>query len=269
VQNNNKGAMEAKKAPYTVVLLRHGESEWNSENRFCGWVDVGLSPLGQKEATVAGEAIAASGIQVDQVYTSLLKRANITMEQIIKVANLNISAGCVVRDWRLNERHYGALTGLNKADCVQKYGAEQVQTWRRSYDVPPAPMDDNHPYYQLIAKQATLSGKIPIDQIPRTESLADLINRTIPFWKSQVEPNILAGRTVLCVAHGTSLRGIVKHIENISDEAICKTDLPNGIPFVYELDEYLRPLGARRYLADQDTVKKAVAKVANIVPGPK
>jgi len=259
--------MESSKTTNTVVLLRHGESEWNNDNRFCGWVDVGLSPLGQQEATIAAEAILASGINIDMVYTSLLKRANITMDQIIKVAAPNLTKEKVVRDWRLNERHYGALTGLNKADCVQKYGAEQVQIWRRSYNVPPAPMDDNHPYYQVIANQATQMGKIKAEQIPRTESLADLINRTIPFWKSEVEPNIVAGRTVLCVAHGTSLRGIVKHIENISDEAICKLDLPNGIPFVYELDENLEPVRERRYLADKDTVKKAVEKVSKIVPG--
>lgn len=261
--------MGSESEPYTVVLLRHGESEWNNDNRFCGWVDVGLSPLGQEEATIAAEAIAASGIKINMVYTSLLKRANITMENIIQVANLNLTRDNVIRDWRLNERHYGALTGLNKADCVQKFGAEQVQTWRRSYNVPPAPMEDNHPYYKVIANQPTFAGSITAAQIPRTESLADLINRTIPFWKSEVEPNILAGRTVLVVAHGTSLRGIVKHIENISDEAICKIDLPNGIPFVYQLDKNLKPIGARKFLADPDTVRKAVAKVANIVPGPK
>jgi len=261
--------MGSTEKPFTVVLLRHGESEWNNDNRFCGWVDVGLSPTGQQEATIAAQAIAASGIEIDMVYTSLLKRANITMENIIQGANINISSNQIIRDWRLNERHYGALTGLNKADCVQKYGAAQVQTWRRSFDVPPAPMEDNHPYYKVITNQPAFAGNIPRDQIPRTESLADLINRTIPFWESEVEPNILAGKTVLCVAHGTSLRGIVKHIENISDEAICKIDLPNGIPFVYKLDQNLRPLGERKYLADQDTVKKAVAKVAKIVPGPK
>ena len=191
------------------------------------------------------------------------------MENIIKVANLNLSSEQIIKDWRLNERHYGALTGLNKADCVENFGAEQVQVWRRSFNVPPAPMDDNHPYYKVIANQPAFKGILNEDQIPKTESLADLINRTIPFWKDEVEPNIRAGKTVLCVAHGTSLRGIVKHIESISDEAICKIDLPNGIPFVYTLDEDLKPVGGRKYLADPETVKKAVAKVAKIVPGQK
>lgn len=248
-----------------MILLRHGESEWNKDNRFCGWVDVGLSPLGQQEAATAAQAIAASGIDISMVYTSMLKRANITMEHIFNVANL--SHGQVVKDWRLNERHYGALTGLNKADCVQKFGAEQVQVWRRSYDVAPAPIEDNHPFYKVIANQPCVASVLHADQVPRTESLADLVNRTIPFWENVVEPNIRAGKTILCVAHGTSLRGIVKHIERISDEAICKIDLPNGIPFVYELDEDLKPVGERKYLADPDTVKKAVAKVAKVVPG--
>eukprot|EP00092_Neocalanus_flemingeri_P029419 GFUD01031944.1.p1 GENE.GFUD01031944.1~~GFUD01031944.1.p1 ORF type:complete len:262 (+),score=73.97 GFUD01031944.1:165-950(+) len=252
---------------HTVVLVRHGESEWNNDNRFCGWVDVGLSPLGYEEATTAAEAISASGIDISLVYTSLLKRANITMEKIMEVSSLSLSRDQVIKDWRLNERHYGALTGLNKADCVNKFGADQVQVWRRSFDVPPATMDDNHPYYKAIANQPAFAGILSPDQIPKTESLKDLINRTIPFWTTEVEPNILAGKTVLCVAHGTSLRGIVKHIEGISDEAICKINLPNGIPFVYHLDKDLKPVGEREYLADKETVKKAVAKVANIVPG--
>jgi len=261
--------MEEDKGLFTVVLLRHGESEWNSDNRFCGWVDVGLSSLGEKEATIAAEAINASGIPITMAFTSLLKRANITLDAILSKADLKLSKDRVVRDWRLNERHYGALTGLNKADCVQKFGADQVQIWRRSFDVPPAPMQDNHPFYKVIATQPAFANKISEEQIPRTESLKDLIERTIPFWQTEVEPKILEGETVLCVAHGTSLRGIVKHIENISDEAICKLDLPNGIPFVYHLDENLKPVGQRKYLADESTVKKAVAKVANIVPGSK
>jgi len=258
--------MGLKEGLHTVVLLRHGESEWNNDNRFCGWVDVGLSQLGHEEAITAGQAIAASGLSIDMAYTSLLKRANLTLESIRKVASLNLSKEQVVQDWHLNERHYGALTGLNKADCVKNYGAEQVQIWRRSYDVPPAPMEDNHPYYKIILNQPAFVGKVKEEDFPRTESLKDLIDRTIPFWKEEVEPHIAAGRTVLCVAHGTSLRGIVKHIENISDETICKIDLPNGIPFVYKLDKDLKPVGEKKYLADPDTVKKAVAKVAKIVP---
>jgi len=254
-------------APHTVILLRHGESEWNASNRFCGWVDVDLSPLGRKEAEEAGRQLANSGVQVDLAYTSLLTRANNTLD--IVLSQMDKQELQVTRDWRLNERHYGALTGLNKADCVERWGQEQVQVWRRSFSVPPAPMEDNHPFYQRIVQQPVFVGHLTHDQVPRMESLEDLIARTIPFWTSQVEPQILSGKTVLVVAHGTSLRGIVKHIEGISDEAVCKLNLPTGIPIMYRLSPSLHPLGERQYLADEETVRKAVEKVAKIAPNPK
>jgi len=248
---------------HTVILLRHGESQWNSDNRFCGWVDVGLSELGQKEAVTAGEALLASGIRPTVAYTSLLARAHMTLDVIVDKASLQHIP--LMRHWSLNERHYGALTGLNKADCVEKWGADQVAIWRRSYSTPPAPMEDNHPYFQQIASQPWIS-TLPPDSIPRTESLKDLVARTVPYWENEVEPRIREGNTVLCVAHGTSLRGVVKHIEKISDEAICKVNLPNGIPIVYRLDSDLRVIGERQFLADEETVKAAVDKVANIGP---
>jgi len=250
---------------YTVILLRHGESQWNSDNRFCGWVDVGLSHLGETEAETAGEAILASGLRPTIAYTSLLRRATTTLDVVLAKANL--SSIPVINDWRLSERHYGALTGLNKADCVQKWGSDQVAIWRRSYSTPPPAMEDNHPLYQEITSQPWVVS-LPLGTCPKTESLQDLVKRTVPFWQQDVEPRIKNGETILCVAHGTSLRGVVKHIEKISDEAICKLDLPNGIPIVYRLDSDLSVVGERQFLADKETVRKAVAKVANIVPNP-
>jgi len=246
---------------HTVILLRHGESQWNSDNRFCGWVDVGLSKLGEREAETAGEALLASGFRPTIAITSLLTRAQATLEVVQQKAGLtNIP---VIRDWRLNERHYGALTGLNKADCVQRWGSDQVAIWRRSYSTPPGPMDDNHPFYQEICQQKWVAS-LPPGAMPRTESLEDLVARTGPYWTKCVEPKILEGHTVLCVAHGTSLRGVVKQLEGISDQDICKLDLPNGIPIVYRLDSDLQVIGERQYLADEETVRVAVEKVSKI-----
>ena len=172
----------------------------------------------------------------------------------------------VVRDWRLNERHYGALTGLNKAECVKQYGLDQVNIWRRSYDVPPPPMDSSHPYYHAIVHQPALRGVLTEEQVPRTESLKDLIEeRTLPCWRSRVEAELEAGETVLCVAHGTALRGIVKHLERLGEEEICRTDIPTGIPIVYRLGANLKMM-SKEYLADEETVKTAVEKVSQILP---
>lgn len=253
--------VERGEGEHTVILLRHGESMWNRDNRFCGWVDVGLSEAGKREAATAGEAIVASGLRPTVAFTSLLARAATTLDTLVEKAGLEDLA--TVRDWRLNERHYGALTGLNKAACVDTWGPEQVAVWRRSYATPPPPMDDNHPFYQQILAQPWVAS-LPPGSLPRTESLQDLVARTVPFWRQQVEPRIREGETVLCVAHGTSLRGVVKHLEGISHKDICSLDLPNGIPIVYRLDRQLRVVGPRQYLADQETVRKAVEKVANI-----
>ena len=172
----------------------------------------------------------------------------------------------VVRDWRLNERHYGALTGQNKAECVRQFGLQQVNIWRRSYDVRPPAMENSHPYYQTILNTPALKGILSEEEVPRTESLKDLIEeRTVPCWRSRVEADLEAGETVLCVAHGTALRGIVAHLERLSEEEICRTDIPTGIPIVYRLDEKLRVM-SKEYLADEDTVKQAVEKVSNILP---
>ena len=172
----------------------------------------------------------------------------------------------VVRDWRLNERHYGALTGLNKAECVKQYGLDQVNIWRRSYDVPPPPMDSSHPYYHAIVHQPALRGVLTEEQVPRTESLKDLIEeRTLPCWRSRVEAELEAGETVLCVAHGTALRGIVKHLERLGEQEICRTDIPTGIPIVYRLGANLKMM-SKEYLADEETVKTAVEKVSQILP---
>jgi len=249
---------------HTLILLRHGESEWNNDNRFCGWVDVDLSARGHKEAETAAKAIAESGHLITKIYTSMLRRAHQTVENVLKETKL---CECdVVKDWRLNERHYGALTGLNKAECVKSYGAEQVRIWRRSYDIRPPAMKSTHPFYQVIVTQEENKGILVEDDIPESESLKDLIEkRTVPFWSSVVQPDILAGETILCVAHGTSLRGIVKHLEKLSEDEICNVDLPNGIPIVYRLDENLNLVCPREYLADEITVEKAIEKVSNVV----
>jgi len=197
-------------------------------------------------------------------FTSLLARAITTLDIVREKAGL--SSLPVVRDWRLNERHYGALTGLNKATCVERWGLEQVGVWRRSYSSPPEPMEDNHPYYTQILRQPWLSS-VPPAARPRAEALSDLVARTIPFWRDHVEQSIREGETVLVVAHGTSLRGVVKHLEGISDTDICALDLPNGIPIVYRLDTELRVVG-RRFLADPDTVRRAVDRVNNITRRP-
>jgi len=211
----------------------------------------------------AGEALLASGFRPTIAITSLLTRAQATLELVQQKADLtNIP---VIRDWRLNERHYGVLTGLNKADCVQRWGSEQVAIWRRSYSTPPGPMDDNHPFYQEICQQKWVSS-LPPGAMPRAESLEDLVGRTGPYWTKCVEPKILEGHTVLCVAHGTSLRGVVKQLEGISDNDICKLDLPNGIPIVYRLNSDLQVIGERQYLADEETVRVAVEKVSKIGP---
>ena len=170
-----------------------------------------------------------------------------------------------MRDWRLNERHYGALTGRNKAECVEQFGLQQVNIWRRSYDVRPPAMDNSHPYYQSIVNTPALRGILTEEEVPRTESLKDLIEeRTVPCWRSRVEADLEAGETVLCVAHGTALRGIVKHLERLGEQEICRTDIPTGIPILYRLDDNLQMM-SKEYLADEDTVQKAVEKVSNIL----
>lgn len=248
---------------HTVVMLRHGESAWNSDNRFCGWVDVGLSRLGEEEALSAAKAIQNAGLKFDVAFTSHLKRASLTLETILNETD-SLENVEIIKSCNLNERHYGGLTGLNKADCVEKYGEKQVQTWRRSYDIRPPPMEDNHPFLESISSYMSSVCNMSREDIPPAESLKDLISRTIPYFTDVIGPQIKAGRKVIVAAHGTSLRGIVKFIENISDEDIAKVNLPTAIPFVYKLDKDLKPVGPKQFLADDETLKKAVEKVANV-----
>jgi 2,3-bisphosphoglycerate-dependent phosphoglycerate mutase len=250
-------SMTTASAPYTLILLRHGESEWNAKNLFTGWVDVDLSDKGRAEAVRGGELLAEAGLLPDVVHTSLLKRA-------IKTSQLALEA-CdrmwipVRRNWRLNERHYGALQGKNKKETLDAYGEEQFMLWRRSYDVPPPPIDPDDPWSQAHdARYAAL----PPEANPRTECLADVVRRLIPYWQDViVGEDLRAGRTVLVAAHGNSLRALVKHLDSISDEDIAALNIPTGIPLVYRLDADLVPI-SREYL-DPEAAAEASAAVAN------
>lgn len=239
---------------HTLVLLRHGESEWNALNLFTGWVDVHLTDKGIAEGKRAGELLAEHGITPDIVYTSLLRRA-------ISTANIALDAADrhwipVVRDWRLNERHYGELQGKNKAQIRDKYGEEKFMLWRRSYDTPPPAIEADNEYSQDgDPRYADI-------QVPQTECLLDVVNRMVPYWESTISKELLAGKTVLVAAHGNSLRALVKHLDGISDDDIAGLNIPTGIPLRYELDENLRPVGPRAYL-DPDAAAAGAAAVAN------
>jgi 2,3-bisphosphoglycerate-dependent phosphoglycerate mutase len=224
----------------TLVLLRHGESTWNKENRFTGWTDVDLSEAGRAEAVNAGRLLGAEGFTFDLVYTSLLKRAIRT--SWIVLDELDLMWIPTFRSWRLNERHYGALQGLNKAETAAKHGDEQVKIWRRSYDIPPpalAPDDPRHP-----ARDPRYAGLAPGD-LPLTESLKDTVTRFLPYWDEAIAPSIRAGRQVLIAAHGNSLRALVKYLDRISDEDIVELNIPTGVPLVYELDDQLQAKSSR------------------------
>lgn len=241
---------------HRLVLLRHGQSTWNLENRFTGWTDVDLTEQGRQEARTAGELMAAEGYAFDVCYTSVLKRAIRTMW--IALDAMDQMWIPVVRHWRLNERHYGALQGLNKAETAEKHGAEQVHVWRRSYATPPPALDEGdarHP--RRDRRYAGLSA----DELPRTESLADTVARFQPYWESTIAPDVRSGRNVLIVAHGNSLRALVKYLDGISEEEIVGLNIPTGIPLVYDLDADLRPTG-HRYLGDPEAAKRAAEAVA-------
>jgi 2,3-bisphosphoglycerate-dependent phosphoglycerate mutase len=239
-----------------LVLLRHGESEWNKENRFTGWTDVDINKKGVEEAHQAGQLLMAEGFTFDIAYTSVLKRAIRTLW--IVMDEMDLMWIPVVRTWRLNERHYGALQGLNKAETAQKHGAEQVHLWRRSYDVPPPPLDRDDPRHpRFDPRYADMD---PI-LLPATESLKNTLERVIPFWCDAIVPQILAGTKVLIAAHGNSLRAMVKHLDQISDADIPGLNIPTGIPLVYELDDKLNVL-SHRYLGDEEAVKAAAERVA-------
>ncbi|XP_052131903.1 phosphoglycerate mutase 1-like [Frankliniella occidentalis] len=247
---------------YRVVMVRHGESEWNLQNLFCGWYDAKLSDIGREEAYASAKMLQEAGLEFDVCHTSLLSRANDTLDVILReIGQPNLP---VYKSWRLNERHYGALTGFNKLQTAQKYGAEQVQIWRRSYDIPPPPIEEDHKYYSAIVNNPKFTQELSKDEIPRTESLKTTLQRVIPYWEDVIAPQIRQGKRVLIVTHGTSLRGLVKHVQQMSDEVIVKLNLPNAIPFYYDLDENLQTVGPLRFLADEETVRREMEKVASI-----
>jgi 2,3-bisphosphoglycerate-dependent phosphoglycerate mutase len=240
----------------TLILLRHGESQWNLENRFTGWIDVDLSDTGTTEAHRAGRLLREGGYELDICYTSVLKRAIRTLW--IALDEMDQMWVPVVRSWRLNERHYGALQGLNKAETAQKHGEDQVKVWRRSYDIPPPPLDKSdqtHPSHQR-----RYSGIDP-HLLPDTESLALTLKRVMPFWEEKIAPDLKAGRTVMIAAHGNSLRAIVKYLDGISDDDIVGLNIPTGVPLAYEFDDNLEIL-KKGYLGDQSEIEAAAARVA-------
>lgn len=241
--------------PGKLILCRHGQSDWNLKNLFTGWMDVDLTERGIEEAKEAGRVLADAGYRFDVAYTSVLKRAIRTLWLILDEMDLMWIP--VKRSWRLNERHYGALQGLNKAETAEKYGEDQVHIWRRSYDTPPPPLDtDDERHPRFDHRYAGIA------DLPATESLATTLERVVPYWDDEVAPQLLAGKDVLIAAHGNSLRALVKMLDAVSDEEITGFNIPTGIPLAYELDEDLRPIG-REFLGDPEEVAKAAAAVAN------
>jgi len=241
---------------HKLVLLRHGESQWNLENRFTGWTDVNLTDRGIVEAESSGKILKSENFQFDLVYTSVLTRAIRTMEICLKAMDTHDIP--IEYDWRLNERHYGALQGLNKAETAEKYGDEQVLIWRRSYSTPPPTLDiddERHPRFDDQYSHLTEA------QLPASECLKDTVERFLPLWHETIAPSVQSGKCVLIVAHGNSLRALVKYLDNISDEEIVGLNIPTGVPLVYELDDQLNPI-KHYYLGDQDAIAKKAAAVA-------
>jgi 2,3-bisphosphoglycerate-dependent phosphoglycerate mutase len=242
---------------YKLVLIRHGESTWNLENRFTGWTDVELTDTGVAQARAAGALLKAEGYEFDVAYTSVLKRAIWTLWHSLDT--LDRTWLPVVKDWRLNERHYGGLQGLNKADMAKQYGDQQVLIWRRSYDTPPPALDANDPRGQR--QDVRYAGLAP-EQVPLTECLKDTVARVLPCWDEVLAPAIRSGQRLLIAAHGNSIRALVKYLDGISDADIVGLNIPNGIPLVYELDADLKPIKSY-YLGDAEAAAKAAAAVAN------
>lgn len=242
---------------YKVVLLRHGESQWNLDNRFTGWTDVDLTEKGVMEGKSAGKVLKENGFTFDIAYTSVLKRALRTLW--LALDEMDLLWIPFVKTWRLNERHYGALQGLNKSETAAQHGEEKVLIWRRSYDIPPPPLEKsdsrypgNDPRYQEMDEK----------DVPTTECLKDTVDRFLPFWHESIAPAIKSGKKVIIAAHGNSLRALVKYLDNISDENILSLNIPTGMPLVYELDKDLKPI-KNYYLGDEEAVKKAMQAVAN------
>lgn len=242
---------------YTLVLVRHGESQWNKENRFTGWKDVDLSDLGVAEAMEAGRLLKSEGFVFDEAYTSVLKRAIRTLWLVLgEMDHMWIPE---TKSWKLNERHYGALQGLNKAETAQKYGEEQVLTWRRSYDVLPPALEEgderwlgNDPRYAEISKET----------FPKAESLKETVERVVPYFEAEIAPKIRQGKRLIIAAHGNSLRALVKYLDGLSDDEIVSRNIPTGVPLVYQLDNDLKPISSR-YLGDEEKIKAAMESVAN------
>jgi 2,3-bisphosphoglycerate-dependent phosphoglycerate mutase len=242
---------------YKLVLIRHGESTWNLENRFTGWTDVELTPTGVEQAKEAGRLLKAGGYEFDLAYTSVLKRAIWTLWHALD--QMDRTWLPVAHSWRLNERHYGALQGLNKGDMAKQYGDEQVLIWRRSYDTPPPSLEAGDPRGQ---RADVRYAKLNPEDIPLTECLKDTVARVLPFWNDAIAPAIRSGKRVLIAAHGNSIRALVKYLDNIADADIVGVNIPNGVPLVYELDADLKPIRSY-YLGDAEAVAKAAAAVAN------
>ena len=240
----------------TLVLLRHGESTWNKENRFTGWTDVDLSERGREEAREAGRLLREGGYVFDLAFTSVLKRAIRTLW--IALDGLDEMWIPVEKSWRLNERHYGALQGLNKAETAAKHGEAQVKIWRRSYDIAPPPLDASDPRH---ASHDPRYAALTRDEVPLAESLKSTVDRFMPYWKGSIVPAIASGKRVLIAAHGNSLRALVKYLDNVDEQAIVELNIPTGIPLVYELNDALRPI-RHHYLGDPDAAAAAAARVA-------
>ena len=242
---------------YKIVLVRHGQSTWNLENRFTGWTDVGLTEQGRAEAFEAGKLLKEAELVFDVAYTSVLKRAIQTLWIILQEMNLEWIPE--IKAWQLNERHYGALQGLNKSEMAEKFGEEQVKIWRRSYDVPPPALDwDDERHPRFDPRYASLTP----DQLPSTESLKLTLERVLPYWHSTLSPVIRSGKRVIVAAHGNSIRALVKYLDNISDTEITELNIPTGLPLVYEFDKELKPL-KHYYLGDPEEAAKKAAAVAN------
>jgi len=242
---------------YKLVLIRHGESTWNLENRFTGWTDVDLTPTGVAQAQNAGRLLKAEGFQFDVAYTSVLKRAIRTL--YLALDEMDCMWLPVLKSWRLNERHYGGLQGLNKADMAKQYGDDQVLVWRRSYNTPPPVLEASDPRSE---RNDPRYARLNPEQVPLTECLKDTVERVMPFWNESMAPAIKAGKRIVVAAHGNSIRALVKYLDNISDADIVGLNIPNGIPLVYELDDNLKPI-RHYYLGDADAAAKAAAAVAS------
>lgn len=240
---------------HKLILIRHGESQWNKENRFTGWKDVDLSEKGRSEAAAAGKLLRAEGFTFDEAYTSVLKRAIRTLWTVLDEMDLMWIP--VTKSWLLNERHYGALQGLDKSETAAKYGEEQVKIWRRSYDIAPPELDDSDE--RFLGNDPRYAG---IADFPKTECLKDTVERVVPFWNESIAPKVAAGRRLIIAAHGNSLRALVKHLDGIADDEIVNMNIPTGVPLLYELNADLRPIRSE-YLGDPEAIRAAQEAVAN------